>query len=278
MERKLVKQGRNALTVTLPAKWLKQHGLGPGGSVFMQERNHEVIIQTQSLAERKEISLDLTGVARSMFFHQVTGKYLEGYDRIVLIHDNPLVAQEVPELLLGMIIEEHSATKTILKSVIAVPDEDFLAILRRSMFMLLQQSKTINLVAQGKASLEQVKKDEMLLNCNLFYCLRYLNKYMQAEKAYNYFLLCATLEEAGDQLKAIAKHIGKNAKLADIIIKGVEGYVLNLFQKDVTKVYTLLRVFRDAIPQKSFVDGLAFSLAETLYNNIGYVHPVKSSS
>ncbi|MDO8556528.1 MAG: AbrB/MazE/SpoVT family DNA-binding domain-containing protein [Nanoarchaeota archaeon] len=275
MERKLVKQGRNALTVTLPAKWLKQHGLGPGGSIFMQERNHEVVIQTQPLAEKREITLQLAGVSRSMFFHQVTGRYIEGFDRIILMHDNPLVAQEVPETLLGMIIEEHSATRTVLKSVIAVPDEDFLAILRRYMFILLQQANNIGFVAQVKASLELVKKDELLLNCNLFYCLRYLNKYMQAEKSYNYFLLCATLEEAGDQLKVIAKHIGKNVKLADIVVKGVEGYVVNLFQKDVGKVYASLRLFRDAVPQKSFVDGLVFSLAETLYNNIGYLHPAK---
>ncbi len=273
MERKLVKQGRNALTVTLPAKWLKTHGLGPGGSVFLQERNHEVIVQTRPAAERREITLELQGVSRSMFFHQVTGKYIEGFDRIILVHDNSLVAQEVVEYLLGMIIEEHSASRTVLKSVIAVPDEDFSALLRRSMFMVLQQAKTIKLVAEGKASLEQVKKDELLLNCNLFYCLRYLNKYVQTEKAYASFLLCATVEEAGDQLKAIAKVIGKNVKLADIIVTGIESYVMNVFQKDVGKVYAALRAFREAIPQKSFVDGLVFSLAETLYNNIGYTHP-----
>jgi len=46
MERKLVKQGRNALTVTLPAKWLKFRRLEAGDSVFFDEKDDGILISS----------------------------------------------------------------------------------------------------------------------------------------------------------------------------------------------------------------------------------------
>jgi len=52
------------------------------------------------------------------------GKYIQGYDEIILLHNAPKIAQEVVQSLLGMIIEQHCSTKTVYKSVIAVPEDN----------------------------------------------------------------------------------------------------------------------------------------------------------
>jgi phosphate uptake regulator len=271
MERKLVKQGRNALTVTLPAKWLKEKRLKAGDAVNVAERNKELVIGTQMTSAKKEATLDLRDCERSMIYHAVQGKYIEGYDTITILHNNPKIAQEQASWLLGMIIESHTPTRTVLKSIVSVPEENFYAVLRRAAHILLQQARTLELVVQKKASPEDVKTDERLLDYNLLYCLRYLNKYENSEKAYKYFLLCSTLESAGDRMSQIAKHIGTRKELAARIVKGVEEYTANLFTNNFQKMYASLRAFRNNLDTKTFVDGLVFSMAEELYNYIGYI-------
>ena len=271
MERKLVKQGRNALTVTLPAQWLKRHELHAGDSVFVREGNAQITLATSRTAIKREVTIDARAYDRSMAYHLVLGKYIEGHDTIILLHQNPQLAPELLHQMLGMVLEEHTERRTVFRSIIAVPEENFLAVLRRAVHLLVQQARTVEALAQGTAVREQVKADEKLLDQNLLYCLRYLNKYGTTEHQYRYFLLCATIEAVGDQLSAISKYIGKQRGLAKTIVIGVTEYSRLLFTNDLEKLYTALREFRSNIGTRTFAEGLAYALAETLYNYIGYL-------
>lgn len=273
MERKLVKQGRNALTVTLPAKWLHGKGLHAGYSVFITEKSSELIISSTMTSAKQETTVDARAFDRSMTWHVVISKYIEGYDTITLLHNNAVLAQQIGRELLGMVIEQHSITKTVYKNIIAVPEQNFSSVLRRAAHILSQQAKTLELIAEKKAEVEQVRAEEVLLDYNILYCLRYLNKYEHDENSYRHFMLCLTFESAGDQITQIAYNIGKDKEakeMAKKISKAVTEYVALLFSKDLNKLHVSLRAFRNAIGQKSFVDGLTYSLAETLYNFIGY--------
>ena len=274
MERKLVKQGRNALTVTIPAKWSQHHNLSPGDTVNVIEKNNELMISTRNITKKKEITLNLKNAERSHLFHLVHGRYVEGYDSIIVFHNNPKVMQEIAQTLLGMIIETHTETKTVFKNIIAVPEENFNAVLRRATYILLQQARTLFLIAEKKAKFADIKVDENLLDFNLLYCLRYLNKYETFEHAYKYFLLCATIESAGDQITEISKFIKTDIALAKLIVKNIDKYIDILFKKDFQKLYNLLRKFRNNTNCKTFAEGITYALAENLYNNIGYLADV----
>jgi phosphate uptake regulator len=269
MERKLVKQGRNALTVTLPAKWLQTKGLKAGDSISLTQED-TLIISARGSA-KTDVVIDLRDADRSAIMHVVMGKYIEGHDAIEILHSNQKAIQEVANKLIGMIIEEHSATRTVLKSVISVPEDNFKAIFRRAAHMFVQQARTLELMARGDATFEQLKGDEKLLDNHILYCMRYLNKYEQGRESYRRFLICATMEEAADQISRIGYVIRKNKQLAAIVVKGIEDYVRLLFSNDFKKIHTSLRSFRESIPRKTFADGLAFTLAEILYNYIGYI-------
>lgn len=271
MERKLVKQGRNALTVTLPAKWLQERGLQAGNSVFIEGRNRDLVISTALRAGKTAVVIDASQDERNIIWHKVHARYLEGYDEITIHHSNPKAVQEIADELIGMIIEEHTSTKTILRNLIVVPEENFDLVLRRAGFQLLQVAKTLEQAAAGQANVDDVKAQERLLDSNILYCIRYLNKYETTKHAYRYFLICATMEEAGDAIKNISHHIGKDAALAKLIVDGIAQYNTFLFKQDFRKLYGALRASRSQIRQKTFAQGLAFALFETLYNFIGYV-------
>jgi antitoxin component of MazEF toxin-antitoxin module len=67
MERKLVKQGRDALTLTLPAKWLKQKGLKQGDSVFIEQHDNFLKLNIGSRVKFTETTID----ARTFFRNYV---------------------------------------------------------------------------------------------------------------------------------------------------------------------------------------------------------------
>ena len=52
MRRKLVKQGDNALTITLPAAWTRVHQLTPGNEVDVRQEGQELILSSEP-AEQK---------------------------------------------------------------------------------------------------------------------------------------------------------------------------------------------------------------------------------
>lgn len=272
MERKLVKQGRNAITMTLPSEWIKQNNLSQNDSVQVNENNNELIVSTNyNKKEKLECEINLKDCLRSYCYHVIQGKYIEGYDKIIINHNSPELIQQISKILIGFIVEEHSNTKTILKNLIVVPEENFEEIFRRTTQLFLKQARTLTKLTKKEATYEQLKAEEYLLDDNLLYCLRYLKKYEKNSNSYKYFLLCSTLESAGDLITEIAKEIKKDTKLAELIEKSMENYITALLTKNSKLMYNSLREFRKKIPRTKFVNGLAHSLAETLYNFMGYL-------
>lgn len=60
-------------------------------------------------------------------------------------------------------------------------------------------------------------------------------------------------------------------KLPASISACIENYLKFLHQGNLKKANSTVKLFRDSLDKKSFADGLAFSLAETLLNFIGYL-------
>jgi phosphate uptake regulator len=268
MERKLVKQGRDALTVTLPAKWIQKRNLKAGDSVYIDFNGKDLSVKSKEASPSMEVTVDVTGEERSMIWHTIIAKYIAGYDRIIILHSNPSLTQHFTHYLLGMIIEDHSINKTVLKTIISSPESDIDVIIRRVVHMFLHQAELYEEYTLGKATFDDVRAQERLIDTNIYYCLRFINKYNLHEGSYTYFLLCSTIEEAADVLTVIAKH-SKDSRLASGIRSMIDSFNKYFFAGDLKKVYTRLRGFRDSLKKKTFIDGIAYELAEVLYNNIG---------
>ena len=74
MKRKLVKQGMNALTLTLPSSWIKSNNLMPKDEVDLIEVDHSLIISTEKKQAVKEIAVDIRNIdVQSGMFSVYTG-------------------------------------------------------------------------------------------------------------------------------------------------------------------------------------------------------------
>jgi antitoxin component of MazEF toxin-antitoxin module len=272
MERKLVKQGRNALTLTLPAQWLKRQRLKAGDSVQVAEQNNTLTIATQMRATTSEITIDAAQLEHTMLYHALTGAYIHGYDRIIVTHGNfDQFQAAIRPRLLGFIVEEHTANRVVLKSIIAPSSENTHTLVRRAGHLLQQQAAIVLGISEGKATLEQLDMGEDTLDGTIFFCMRHLNTYEQSTESYRYFLLCATIEIAADQLAMVASHIQGHRDLALTMHKAISEYNKYLFANDFQKAYKTLRTWRNSIGSKQYIDGLLYAVAETLYNNLGYL-------
>ena len=278
MERKLVKQGKNALTITLPSKWVQKFNLSQNDSIIISEEKENLIISTNSEKKQINCEIDIKDLSRGLAFHIITGKYIQGFDKITIKHNNFKLSQEIGNGFFGFMIESHNENELIMKDMIKIPQDNFLEIFKRSCQLLIQQARTLKKLTNKQITFSDVKTEERLLDSNIFYCLRYINKYEKLENSYRYFLLTTTLETVGDSISEIAKYLDQKESitneeiiLIDNIIIGIEEYVTYLFQNNMEKMYDSLNKFKQNIEHKTFIDGIAFSIRENLYNYIGYL-------
>ncbi len=84
------------------------------------------------------------------------------------------------------------------------------------------------------------------------------------------------IEMGADYVSMLAEEIDRDTTLAALVRKGVEDYVHGIFTNDYKVLYTRMRAMRTGIKKKTFADGIAYALADMLYNNIGvFIHDRK---
>ena len=235
------------------------------------EGNNSITIQTATGSATSSCVIAARDLERPAIWHLAQAKYIQGYDVISIEHNNPKVVREISQALIGLIVTEETAKRITLTSIVSTPETSFERVLRRTAHILVEHARLLNDITTKKITLQEVKQHEKQLDAHLLYCLRYLNKYVTVEKAYQYFLITLTFEQAGDDISRIAEHIGSNKELAQLLIDGIDQFTLALFEKNFEKFYKTTRGLRNKIKTKTFVDGLAISLAELLYNYAGFM-------
>ena len=84
MIRKVIKQGHNTLTVTLPSKWVKRFNLTAGREINLIERENGLFISSEKLDSQGKIEIDIQGLSTHLIWNHLTTAYRAGYDTIVV--------------------------------------------------------------------------------------------------------------------------------------------------------------------------------------------------
>ncbi len=86
MKRKIIKQGHNTLTITLPTDWVKKLNLTPGDEVEVIQNAGELVINGKQNSEQKTVTLDISNLRVPMLWRFFQSVYREGYYEIILIY------------------------------------------------------------------------------------------------------------------------------------------------------------------------------------------------
>ena len=246
MQRKVIKQGHNTFTLTLPIKWANAQGITAGSELEVLEQGNSLVIGTNKInGGLGAVEIDITGLPNSLLWRLISAAYRAGYDEIHINYEGlasdkehfsefsyditdwfykgelpkgrmtkltPLEAiQALVNRFIGVEITDQRPNYVIVKQFGEISYNEFGNALRR-MFMLT--------MAMGKDILTALEKNDRAIlqgvhmmdtNIDRFedYCLRVLNVkgYEEYKKTPAIYATIFDLELLGDEYKRIAQHI-----------------------------------------------------------------------
>ncbi|MFH1316701.1 MAG: AbrB/MazE/SpoVT family DNA-binding domain-containing protein [Candidatus Woesearchaeota archaeon] len=244
MKRKIIKQGHNTLTMTLPSKWAEKFNIKAGDEIDLVEQGKDLKITTEKTnTESERVVVDISGQMVTMVWRMVSSAYRAGYDEIKIVFENKSfkdlytaftydtiyalnsiqgfsaleAIQALVNRFVGFEIIEQKSNYVIIKDLGETTGKEFENTLRRIFLLLLTMADAIMGSIKGKK--DELKAFHMIdTNLDRFedFCLRILNKqgYSDFKKTPIMFTLIFLIEMVGDEYKKMGLHILKLNKMS----------------------------------------------------------------
>jgi phosphate uptake regulator len=226
MKRRVIKQGHNTLTITLPRKWAIQYNIKAGDELDVSQRNNSLVISNRSMEPKSDsIEFDISNLDRTSTVILVQGLYRYGYDTIEIrtkepffyhyrIGQNVAVSKVVHEIVarfIGSEIISSSAKSFTIKKISKESNEEFDAVLR-NLFRLMNDKIEVFLHGLEKSDMnlmESIEDHHINMKKFINYCLRLLNKFGKGDvrKTTFYFAIIQYISKIEDMIKNAARYI-----------------------------------------------------------------------
>ena len=246
MQRKVIKQGHNTFTLTLPSKWASAQGITAGSELDVLEQGNSLVVGTSKVSGGLgAVEIDITGLPNSLLWRLISAAYRAGYDEIHINYEGlttdkgnfsefsyditdwfykgelpkgritkltPLEAiQALVNRFIGVEITEQRPNYVIIKQFGEISYNEFGNALRR-MFMLTMTMGQDILTAYEKNDIATLQGIHMMdTNIDRFedYCLRVLNVkgYEEYKKTPSMYTMIFNLELIGDEYKRLTQHL-----------------------------------------------------------------------
>ncbi|MFT4261597.1 MAG: AbrB/MazE/SpoVT family DNA-binding domain-containing protein [Candidatus Woesearchaeota archaeon] len=143
MQRKIIKQGNNSFTITLPIKWIRSNNIDESSEIFLEQKNNELVLKTNPLDIKEKISkINISGFDDRSLRVILNNRYRSGCTKIILEGETnklEFIEQIVSNRLLGFEVTEVKKDKIIISS-IAEPQQNNLDQIIRKMFFIIKQT------------------------------------------------------------------------------------------------------------------------------------------
>ena len=260
MRRKIIKQGHNTLTITLPSEWVKKLNLNAGDEVDLVQDNGSLIINGKQKNGFKTTTIDITGFSVPMLWRFFQSAYREGYDEIKLKYDTrqkeyegvynyyathfeysrvgeKIVKKPAFEMIsdlvnrfIGMEIIDNGEGYCIIREMGEISSKEFDNSLRRIFLLLIDLfDKIINIIKNNKIGEMSICKTIHTMDTNIDrfidYCCRINNKIHDSSFQKNKPIMFSTLyilELLGDEFKYIGTHLAKSKQKIDELLPFAE--------------------------------------------------------
>ncbi|MBI2112799.1 AbrB/MazE/SpoVT family DNA-binding domain-containing protein [Candidatus Woesearchaeota archaeon] len=242
MRRKIVKQGVDTYTLSLPIKWARQHNLNPGDEVEISEKEDTLVISSQQFEKKTKIIKMDTNEDTSRLRSVIASAYKSGYSDIILeFHEFKDVSDinEIVNSFTGLELISQKNKMIVLSSFLQIDRSQVNNLIIKMFLMIKEIIKQSD--KQGINSLESLRHSLRKVRDHVLRSIQSLH--YGGDLAFDYYDLVTQLEKIGadfcflaDNLRA--KKISKQEApflLKDLSEKMDKTYLLYL-KKDFTEI------------------------------------------
>lgn len=260
MKRKIIKQGHNTLTITLPSDWAKKLNVNAGDELDVFEQSGALVINGKQHNGLKNTAINIDGFSVPMLWRFFQSAYREGYSEIKLVYDinkktyegaydyyasqfeyaklgekhpeKPAfdMISELVNRFIGMAIIDHGDGYCVAKEMGELTSKEFDNSLRRIFLLILELfDKIISLIKNNSIGEVSVCKTIHAMDTNvdrfIDYCCRINNRVYDSSFQKNKPIMFSTLfllELLSDEFKYIGRHLAKSKKNVDEILPFAE--------------------------------------------------------
>jgi len=182
MKRKVIKQGHNTLTITLPKKWTQKNNVNPGDELELTESDREIVVSSKSKSKQQKAEVKVMKPNRLVSRH-IFNLYRRGVDEISILYDDPIIIQDIYSympLLMGFEIISQGKNRTLIRNIMTLNESEYKNSMRRYLLM----TKSL-----AEETLDAVSKNQVDKYCGI----------MELEKVQNrlYMFLCRAINKQG---------------------------------------------------------------------------------
>lgn len=253
MKRRIIKQGHNTLTMTLPSEWVKKLNIGAGDEVDVFEDSGSLVVSGKQHNGHKSTTIDITDLSVPMLWRFFQSAYREGYDEIKLEYDpskknyegaydyyasqfefsklgEKPVKKPAFDMISGLVnrfismeIIDHGDDYCIVKEMGELTAKEFDNSLRRIFLLILELfDEVIFLIKENKIGDMRIYKTLHTMDTNIDrfidYCCRINNRVKDSSFQKNKPAMFSTLfllELLGDEFKYLGRHLANSKKNVD---------------------------------------------------------------
>lgn len=233
MKRKIIKQGNDTLTITLPKKWCEKFGIKAGEEINLEENNNSLIIGSDKLKEFGAVKIPFGELNQELIWRSIYAAYRSGYNTIHIDFDpkktykniytslvdrkekiimSPIeVIQDAVNGMQGIVIIDQKKDYCILKDLSEITDKEFDNALRRIFFIIEGMGEdTLELFNdKNNNSAKGINVSDNNVDRLSDYCFRILNRkgYKLFNKTSVVYSIILILEFIADEYKKVSRHI-----------------------------------------------------------------------
>jgi phosphate uptake regulator len=182
MKRKIVGQGNNSLTVTIPIDWARAKGLSDGSEIDVMPSGEYLILGSEN-SVRKVISLDI-GKASTSVRKLISTLYRNGYDEIELKYKESVVADCVSNTvwreLVGFEVVKIKDGCLQIKDIAHLDPDSFPMLFKKNFLLILTilEDGLHQLRTRNREGMRNLFTQDSEINKTTNLCQRLLNKKM----------------------------------------------------------------------------------------------------
>ncbi len=262
--RKVIKQGNNTLTITLPKKWTEKFNINAGDEIDLFERDGTLVLKGTQREKEKYAEFDITNLTVPMFWRFFQSAYRSGCNEIKVTFDPSkkyedayhyyttlfdysklgekilpkpavVIVQEIVNRFIGFELVEASENYCIIREMGEISMKEFDNSMRRIFLVIMQMFDRLREAIEknqikDSSLCKEIHTIDLTVDKFVDYCSRIMNKannFPNESKKPLIFSTLFLLELIGDECKYVGKHIALSKKpVKDILgfLKEVKGH------------------------------------------------------